>query len=175
MAQALAQISESDEGFIPNAENARLFRNALGSFTTGVTVVTAMTPAGPIGMTANSFSSLSLDPPLVLWSPAKGSSRYSAFIDAQHFCINVLSAEQDDVCKRFAKSGHDFQSLDWEISNDGVPVILGSLSRFECSRHAVHDGGDHSLIIGRVMRVMQNLGSPLCFSQGQFGQFTASA
>lgn len=175
MATAFAKVSEPEEGFVPNAENGRLFRSALGSFATGVTVVTAMTPNGPIGMTANSFSSLSLDPPLVLWSPAKSSSRYAAFVEADHFCINVLNAQQTAICKRFTKSGENFDDLDWELNSDGVPVIVGALSRFECARYAIHDGGDHSLVIGKVRRVLHNAGAPLCFSQGHFGHFTASA
>lgn len=118
--------------FVPGGENSRSFRNALGAFTTGVTVVTATTPEGPIGMTVNSFASVSLDPPLVLWSPAKNSSRYPAFSGATHFAIHVLSADQDVLSARFTRNGRAFDDLDWEINDEGVPVIPGTLARFEC-------------------------------------------
>ena len=97
--------------FVPGADNHRAFRNALGSFTTGVTVVTAMTSDGPIGMTVNSFASVSLDPPLVLWSPAKSSSRYGAFTGARHFAIHVLGADQDHLVQRVAAR----QELDRDV------------------------------------------------------------
>ena len=151
--------------FVPGGENSRSFRNALGAFTTGVTVVTATTPEGPIGMTVNSFASVSLDPPLVLWSPAKSSSRYQAFSGATHFAIHVLSA-------RFTRNGRAFDDLDWELNDEGVPVIPGTLARFECRQAAAHDAGDHTIIVGEVLRAAHRDGDPLCFSGGSFGRFS---
>lgn len=157
--------------FIPEADNHRAYRNALGSFTTGVTVVTAMTADGPIGMTVNSFASVSLDPPLVLWSPAKSSSRYGAFTGARHFAIHVLSADQDHLSAAFTRGGSGFDGIDIRFNDEGVPVLPGTLARFECVEQAQHDAGDHTIIIGKVLRVAHRQGEPLCFSGGRFGRF----
>lgn len=159
--------------FTPGEDTSRLFRDALGTFTTGVTVVTCQSDAGPMGITANSFASLSLDPPLVLWSPAKSSTRYQPFCDADRFAIHVLGEEQKDLSTAFAKRGGDFGAMDWVTSTYGVPILDGCLARFECSRHAIHDGGDHSLIIGRVEACSFREGNPLIFSKGAFGTFSS--
>lgn len=157
--------------FVPGADNHRAFRNALGSFTTGVTVVTAMTPDGPIGMTVNSFASVSLDPPLVLWSPAKSSSRYGVFTAARHFAIHVLGADQDHLSAAFTRGGSGFDGIEVKFNDEGVPVLPGTLARFECTEQAQHDAGDHTIIIGKVLRVAHRQGEPLCFSGGRFGRF----
>jgi flavin reductase (DIM6/NTAB) family NADH-FMN oxidoreductase RutF len=164
----------SEQIFIPDASTARHYRNALGAFTTGVTVVTATTPDGPIGMTVNSFTSVSLDPPLVLWSPAKSSSRHGAFTAANHFAIHVLSADQDLLSARFTRGGLGFEELCWNLNREGVPVIPGTLARFECELSSMHDAGDHTLILGRVLRAAHREGDPLCFSRGTFGRFASS-
>lgn len=158
--------------FAPGEDTARLFRDALGRFATGVTVVTCQSELGPLGITANSFASLSLDPPLVLWSPAKSSRRYQAFVEAERFAIHVLGDTQKDVCMNFTKQGDDFSTLDWSLGAFDVPLIEGCLARFECTRHAIHDGGDHSLIIGRVETLELREGSPLIFAKGAFGTLT---
>ncbi|CAN7482192.1 flavin reductase family protein [Neorhizobium sp. LjRoot104] len=168
-----ASIS-SEQIFIPDASTARHYRNALGAFTTGVTVVTATTPDGPIGMTVNSFASVSLDPPLVLWSPAKSSSRHAAFTAAGHFAIHVLSADQDRLSARFTRGGLGFEELCWNQNHEGVPVIPGTLARFECELSSMHDAGDHTLILGRVLRAAHREGDPLCFSRGTFGRFAST-
>jgi flavin reductase (DIM6/NTAB) family NADH-FMN oxidoreductase RutF len=150
---------------------ARAFRDALGRFATGVTVVTVDTLEGPMGFTANSFSSVSLDPPLVLWSPARASSRYPYYAAAAHFTIHVLGAEQDDLSRRFSRGGAGFDGLARETTPEGVPVIPGALARFDCAHHASHDGGDHLIVVGRVLRAAFRDGPPLLFSQGGFGRF----
>lgn len=165
----------NEHRFVPDATTSRSFRNALGNFPTGVTVVTAHTPNGPTGMTVNSFSSVSLDPPLVLWSPAKTSTRHDLFVATTNFAIHVLDAEQDVLCSRFTRGGRGFEELDWELNSEGVPIIPGTLSRFECAQASVHDAGDHSIIIGRVLRAAHREGEPLCFARGAFGRFTISA
>lgn len=157
--------------FVPEANNHRAYRNALGTFTTGVTVVTAMTTDGPVGMTVNSFASVSLDPPLVLWSPAKSSSRYGAFTGARHFAIHVLGADQDYLSAAFTRGGNGFDGIDVRVNDEGVPVLPGTLARFECAEQAQHDAGDHTIIIGKVLRVAHRQGEPLCFSGGRFGRF----
>ncbi|NTJ41752.1 flavin reductase family protein [Agrobacterium larrymoorei] len=164
-----------EHSFVPDATTARSFRNALGTFPTGVTVVTVDTPDGPTGMTVNSFSSVSLDPPLILWSPAKTSSRHDLFANAKHFVIHVLDAEQDSLCSRFTRGGLGFAELNWQSNPEGAPIIPGTLSRFECVQSSIYDAGDHSIIVGRVLRAAHREGEPLCFARGAFGRFTVSA
>ncbi len=157
--------------FRPDPGDPKPFRNALGSFATGVTIVTCATENGPLGITANSFASVSLDPPLVLWSPARASRRFAAFEAAEHFAIHVLSEDQQDYCNIFASDGGNFADLTWHQSDAGVPLIDGCLTRFECTRHAIHDGGDHAIIVGRVTDVTVCEGKSLVFSGGSFGRF----
>ncbi|SMX23858.1 flavin reductase family protein [Boseongicola aestuarii] len=158
--------------FTPTLENARAFRDALGTFATGVTIVTCKTETGPIAIAANSFSSLSLDPALVLWSPAKSSRRFPAFEAARHYAIHVLNAEQVALCQTFARDGTAFDGLDYSENAHGVPLINGCLARFECTQHAIHDGGDHVIIVGEVNRAEMTDGAPLVFSKGSYGRFT---
>lgn len=159
--------------FHPANAEARLLREALGRFATGVTVVTAMGPSGPVGMTVNSFTSVSLEPPLVLWCPARSSTRHGIFTAASAWSVHVLGAEQLETCLRFTKGGRQFDSLDPLITDEGVPVLPGAAARFDCLAHAVHDAGDHSVMIGRVQRVtVAGPGDhPLVFAAGRFGQF----
>ncbi len=161
--------------FDPAVEDTRAFRDALGRFGTGVTVITCATPTGPLGITANSFASVSLEPPLVLWAPAKSSTRYPFYMAADHFAIHVMGAEQGDICHGFSREGDIFDTLDWETGPHGVPLINNCLSRFECTRVAAHDGCDHSIIIARVSRVTTREGDPLLFFGGAYGGFDAPA
>lgn len=159
----------------PGPDELRGLRDALGRYATGVTVVTAPTPGGPIGITANSFASVSLDPPLVLWSPARASRRFRFFCEAEHFAIHILGDDQQDLCDRFARTGHEFDGADWLMGAHGVPLLSGCLARFECRHAACHDGGDHAIIVGEVRRASWRDGEPLIFSQGCYGRFTNSA
>lgn len=160
--------------FTPDAANARAFRDALGRFATGVCVITTEGPEGPMGFTANSFASLSLDPPLVLWSPAKASSRFAIYAAARFFTIHVLSDDQGDLSRRFVRGGAGFKGLAHEVTAEGVPVIPGTLARFDCAQHATHDGGDHVIVVGRVIRAHLGAGEPLVFSAGRYGRFAAT-
>lgn len=157
--------------FNPSVENGRVFRKALGRFGTGVTVVTTSTPEGPLGMTANSFSSVSMDPPLVLWSPSKFSKRYPHFERASHFAIHVLTTDQAEICNGFAKSSNAFDGLNWHFNDQNIPLIDGCLARFECQKSACHEGGDHMIMVGQVERAALSDGSPLMFFGGNFGSF----
>ena len=159
------------EGIVPDAANARLFRDALGRFATGVTLVTIAGPEGPMGFVANSFSSLSLDPPLVLWSPAKASQRFGHYAAARHYAIHVLGQDQADMPARFARGGAGFDGLDWGRNAEGVPLLPGAIARFDCVQHATHDGGDHLIIVGKVLRLALEEGEPLVFAKGRFGRF----
>lgn len=162
-------MTAEPHSFDPATEDPRSFRAALGNFATGVTVITCQSGSGPIGITANSFASLSLNPPLVLWAPAKSSQRYPFYMAAEHFAIHVMGAEQTDICSGFARNGDVFDAFDWEEGSHGVPLINGCLSRFECTQTAQHDGGDHSIIVGRVTRVTTQSGKPLTFFAGKYG------
>jgi flavin reductase (DIM6/NTAB) family NADH-FMN oxidoreductase RutF len=149
----------------------RALRDAFGRFATGITLVTTPGPEGPVGFVANSFASLSLDPPLVLWSPARASSRFQLFTEAAHFAIHVLEAGQKDWLSRFGRGGSGFAGLDHSVTTEGLPALSGALARFDCAAHALHDGGDHAIVVGRVLRVTVRAGEPLLFAQGRYGGF----
>lgn len=159
------------QSFTPGPETARALRDALGRFATGVTVVTAMTPEGPVGITANSFASVSLSPALVLWSPAKVSSRFAVFEAAEHFAIHVMGADQRDLAAHFVRHGYDFAGIDWAEGPGRAPLIGGTLARFACARRAAHDAGDHVIVVGEVLDAAFRDGEPLVFSQGAYGRF----
>jgi flavin reductase (DIM6/NTAB) family NADH-FMN oxidoreductase RutF len=163
------QMSEIQ--FEPGPDTARAFRDALGCYGTGVTVVTAMTQNGPLGMTANSFAAVSLDPPLVLWSPAKASGRHDGFRAAVHFIVHVMGEDQLKLAQHFARQGNGFDAIDWQRSEDGAPILEGCLARFECRAVAAHDAGDHTIIVGRVDRAAHRPGQGLMFKRGLYGGF----
>jgi len=146
----------------------RDLRDALGRFATGVTVVTTMTPHGPLGMTVNSFASVSLEPPLVLWSPARRSSRFADFEAATHFAVHVLSAAQRDLAMRFARRGDDFSGLDWSPGIGGVPLFPDCSARLECCHTARFDGGDHLIVVGEVLRLTEQELPPLIYHRGRY-------
>lgn len=158
----------------PSAEkaisDAQKFRKCLSQFATGVTVVTCSDSSGrPYGITANSFSSVSLDPPLVLWNIAKVSNSLDAFLDAEHFAINVLAEGQRNLSLHFARSDHTlFDSVDFEYSDNGVPIIPGTLACFECNTYQIHDCGDHYIIVGEVQHFRYEDGAPLVFFRGRY-------
>ena len=152
--------------------DARDFRTALGCFPTGVCLITTLAPDGTrIGLTANSFSSVSLDPPMVLWSLARTASSAPVFRDAEYFAINVLGAQDAELSSHFAKSGEDKFGRYPERFGEGiagVPLLQGAVARFEChSRHRYY-GGDHIIIIGLVERYAYGDGEPLVFHRGRY-------
>jgi flavin reductase (DIM6/NTAB) family NADH-FMN oxidoreductase RutF len=148
----------------------RLLRDAFGRFATGVCLVTTQGPEGPVGFTANSFASVSLDPALVLWSPARAARRFGIFAAAPVYAIHVLAADQAGLVARFARNGEGFRGLEHGVNDEGQPT-LPALARFDCAAHAMHDGGDHAILVGRVLRVALRDGAPLIFSQGRYGGF----
>ncbi|MDV7145068.1 flavin reductase family protein [Tropicimonas sp. TH_r6] len=160
------------ESFSPGPGRERALRTALGAFATGVTVVTCRGPDGPLGFTANSFTSVSLDPALVLWCPAILSPRHDAFVGAQDFAIHVLEARQLDVSQRFAERAEDFDGIDWTASETGVPLIEGCLTRLDCRHFAAHGAGDHTIVLGQVEQVTHRPGAPLLFALGAYGKLT---
>ena len=168
---ARATVNVHENVLVPSAENAREYRNALGHFGTGVTVITASVDGTPIGMTVNSFASVSLDPALVLWSLSKTSGRFEAFQNAEHYSIHVMHEHQDALALEFAKNANAFETCDWRFQDNGVPVLTSALTRFDCTQQAVHDAGDHIIIVGKVNGVVANEGAPLLFTKGKFGGF----
>jgi 3-hydroxy-9,10-secoandrosta-1,3,5(10)-triene-9,17-dione monooxygenase reductase component len=151
------------------------FREVLGHFATGVTIVTATEEGEPVGFSAQSFSALSLDPPMVLLAPAKSSTSWPRIAEAGAFCVNILSEGQESVCRAFAVSGGDkFDGVDWTPGTvTGSPVITGSLAFVECTLGAIYEGGDHELVIGHVVAMDIGEGSPLLFYRSGFGRFVA--
>lgn len=151
--------------------DARTLRDALGCFGTGVTIVTGLDDAGePIGLTANSFSSVSLDPPLILFCLAKSSGNLTHFQTAKNFAINVLHIGQQLASNTFARPGTDrFSAVSWETWDTGVPILSGSLASFECDSDQVIDAGDHLVLIGRVTRArFEPRRDPLLYFRGKY-------
>ena len=149
----------------------RTLRDALGCFASGVTIVTARGADGvPVGLTANSFTSLSLDPPLLLVCVAHSSNSAPVLLEAGHFAVNVLQIGQQPASNRFASKAEDrFSATAWSEGEGGVPVLDGSLGSFECKRHAVHEGGDHFILIGEVVRAtFEPRRDPLLFFRGKY-------
>lgn len=135
--------------------DSHTFRQALGHFPTGVAIVTTRSPEGrPVGLTINSFASLSLDPPLVLWSLVKHSPSLAFFQDCKHFAIHVISQHQVEAALGFANSRTEdkFSLVSHSSSDEGIPVIDDCIATFICENHNQHDGGDHTLFIGKVIR-----------------------
>lgn len=155
--------------FSPDANSSRQLRDAFGKFATGVTMITVPSADGSVAIIANSFSSVSLDPALVLWSVDRGARRFPYFEAADHYAIHVLAAEQQDVCKLAARDAHMLNGHAHTLNADGVPLIDHCLARFECRRVAAHDAGDHVIIVGQVQRTEMRDGQPLTFFAGQFG------
>ncbi len=158
----------NEQVFAPDPAHQRAFRDALGRFATGVTVITTLSAKGRLGITANSFAALSLEPALVMWAPARFSRRFDAFAEAGHFAIHVLSAEQLWLAEHFAGDGLDFDIEGVEAGIGEAPLLPGCLARFECRRHAVHPGGDHAIVVGEVLRVLSRPGRGLGFFSGQY-------
>lgn len=152
------------------AFDTRAFRRALGNFATGVTVVTAATEDGrKVGVTANSFNSVSLDPPLILWSIDKRSSSHEVFEAASHFAVNVLAADQIDLSNNFARPKDDrFAEIEFEAGEGGAPVFVDCSARFHCEKFQQVDGGDHWIMIGKVVAFDDFGRSPLLYHQGAY-------
>jgi len=150
---------------------ARRFRDVLGSFASGVTVVTTVSNDEPVGMTCQSFSSVSLDPPLVLFIPAKTSRAWPLMQRSGKFCVNFLAEDQADLSNTMASRGTDkFAGVAWKPSDaTGSPLLEGALGYVDCSIHAVHEAGDHYVVVGRVLDLaLGDAEKPLLFFQGKY-------
>jgi flavin reductase (DIM6/NTAB) family NADH-FMN oxidoreductase RutF len=160
----------------PRIVDPEVMREVLGHFASGVTVVTALPDEGPIGFTCQSFSSLSLDPPLVAFAPARTSRTWPLLRGIGRFCINVLAEGQDDVSQRFARTGADkFNRISWRPSPHGAPVLEGVVAWIDAELWAEYDGGDHTIAVARVL----DLGAhpdrrPLVYHRGSYGLLRSS-
>ena len=156
------------------ATDPSTMRAVLGHFPSGVTIVTGTTADGPAGFTCQSFSSLSLDPPLVLVLPGRGSTSWPGIRETGKFCVNVLAEDQDELSTAFARSGGDkFAGVEWATSELGSPILAGATAWIDCTVDAVHDGGDHLIVVGAV----HDLGAtsenrPLVFHRGAYARTT---
>jgi 4-hydroxyphenylacetate 3-hydroxylase, reductase component len=159
--------------------DSRAFRNALGSFPTGIAVMTASSSeASHIGITVNSFTSVSLDPPLVLWCIDRRSRRYPAFATAPGFTVSILASGHKAVSAKLATAGeHTLDGIDLVATELGPPALKDALAVFECARESVQDAGDHAILIGRVLRFARHdgAGAPLVYFQGRYGALAQGA
>jgi len=148
------------------------FRQVTGHFPTGVTVVTATTGEGPVGMAIGSFASLSLDPALVLFCASKNSASWMKIKEVEKFCVNILADDQEDVSRVFGSREEDkFSKIGWNRSANGAPLINGVLAFVDCDVHEVLDGGDHDIVIGAVTNLeVKHEGGPLVFFRGGYGR-----
>ena len=152
------------------------YRSALGTFATGVTVITTMTGSGaPVGFTANSFCSVSLEPPLLLFCLDRGSYSFNHFEKTGYFAVNVLTELQEDVSAHFARPSEDkWRHVGYEICSVGCPVFADALAVFECKTNAVHEGGDHIIVVGEVVRFSHQAdGDPLLYYRGRYARIAA--
>ena len=156
--------------------DSALYRQVLGHFPTGVTVITAIGPDdNPVGLAVGSFTSVSLDPPLVAFCPDKKSSSWPKIRDAGVFCVNILADDQEQICRVFASKGDDkFKGIGWKSGATGSPVLSDVLAWIDCEIDAVHDAGDHEIVVGRVRELevaRENGPGPLVFYRGGYGHF----
>ena len=159
------------------AQRARQFRDVLGLFATGVTVVTSLSGDKPVGMTCQSFSSVSLEPPLVMFCPAKTSRAWPLMRAAGFFCVNILAAGQEELSNRMATKGSEkFDGVPWTPAHSGAPVLAGVLGHVDCTIATVHEAGDHYIVVGRVRELDFGDGhttdgsaaAPLLFHRGAY-------
>lgn len=156
------------------ALDAGEFRKALGTFATGVTIITTRAADGtPLGLTVNSFNSVSLNPPLVLWSLANNSMSLAAFRAAPVWAVHVLATDQEELSGRFARRGEDkFAGLDLDAGIEGIPLLKGCSSRFQCRTAFLQEGGDHVIFVGEVLSFDRSESAPLVFHGGRYAHAT---
>lgn len=157
------------------AIDSQKFRNILGHYPTGVCVITAVQENNePVGMTVGSFTSVSLDPPLVGFFPSRNSSSWLKMAGAQRFCVNVLADDQEWVCRRFASKLQDkFEDVGYRLSDAGLPILGNVVAWIDCDLHSVMEAGDHYIVLGEVRELaVERNAKPLIFCQGNYGQFS---
>jgi 3-hydroxy-9,10-secoandrosta-1,3,5(10)-triene-9,17-dione monooxygenase reductase component len=161
------------EEHVPTFDSAK-FRQVLGHFPTGVTVITSVHEGQPVGLAVGSFASLSLEPPQVLFCPGKQSSTWPKIHATGSFCVNILAEDQEDVCRVFASSAADkFAEVGWKKSGNGSPILDGVLAYIDCTVADVVEAGDHYVVIGGVQDLeVRHEGGPLLFFRGGYGRYT---
>lgn len=159
------------------AIDAAQFRQVLGHFPTGVTVIASASDGEAVGLAVGSFCSVSLDPPLVAFCPDKSSSSWPKIASAGSFCVNVLGEDQEDICRTFAAKGADkFAAIGWRPAASGSPIINDVIAWIDCDIEVVHDAGDHYIAVGRVRELgigRDHAGGPLVFYRGGYGRFAS--
>ncbi|NYZ14904.1 flavin reductase family protein [Azospirillum sp. RWY-5-1] len=156
--------------------DSREFRSALGCFATGIAVITAVSADGhAVGVTVNSFSSVSLDPPLVLYCLGKAAQSFDALASADSFAVNVLAEDQKELSVRFSRSALQdrFAGLSVTTGVTGAPILDGCLATLDCTREAMHDAGDHIIIVGRVQGLTSRDGRPLLYYRGAYAELAS--
>jgi 3-hydroxy-9,10-secoandrosta-1,3,5(10)-triene-9,17-dione monooxygenase reductase component len=154
------------------AVDGSLYRQVMGQFLAGVTVITAMNEGVPVGMAASSFTSLSMEPPLVLFCPGKNSGTWARIAEAGHYAVNILGAEHESVSRQMAsKSDDKFAGLAWHTEASGCPVLDDALGWIDCRTEHIYDGGDHWIVVGRVLALGWRDGDPLAYHRGAYGTF----
>ena len=163
-------MSELQRGIQPDGAT---MRTVMGHFATGVTVVTANDGGDNIGMACNSFTSVSLDPPLVLFCAAKSSSTWPRIQAAKHYCVNVLAEDGEDLCRSFAvkPAAERYDGVGYSKAVTGAPVLDAALAYIDCTIESEFDGGDHVIVVGRVVELGFREGSPLAFYRGGYGRY----
>jgi flavin reductase (DIM6/NTAB) family NADH-FMN oxidoreductase RutF len=153
-------------------DNVSKFKEVMGNYPTGVTVVTTVDESGtPLGLTVNSFASVSLDPMLILWSIDKRVSTYNIFIQTDKFAVHVLAGNQGDICSLFATKGTDrFGSCEWKLSEHNLPVIAGTAGVLQCKTFKTVEAGDHMILIGEVIDIQSDNKAPLLYHKRKFGE-----
>lgn len=141
------------------------FRAALSHWASGVTIVTA---EGPVGMTVSAFASLSLEPPLITVALARSAYSHDAMVDAPGFAVHILGHDESDLSTRFSRPGDRFADMEWEVGRYGSPVLHVGIARLCCARHATFDGGDHTILVGRVEQVDVNSDEPVLYYRGAY-------
>ncbi|MFD1705683.1 flavin reductase family protein [Siminovitchia sediminis] len=156
-------------------EKQQLFKEALGNYPTGVTIVTAMTEEGtPVGLTVNSFASVSLDPLMILWSIDHRVSSKDTFIKGEKFAVHILGADQVELCKTFATPNVDrFSTCKWSTSEHNTPVIEGAFAVLQCKLHQAVEAGDHTILIGKVLDIDIERKDPMLYHRRNFGAIPA--
>jgi 3-hydroxy-9,10-secoandrosta-1,3,5(10)-triene-9,17-dione monooxygenase reductase component len=163
----------TDGAITPQAPDAAEFRAVLGHFATGVTIITAIDGGEPVGLAANSFTAVSLDPPLVLFCAATSSSTWPRLQAAGKWCVNILAEDAETLCRTFASKGADrFEGVGYRAAATGAPVLDDALAYVDCETFAEHDAGDHVIVVGRVLELGHRVeGKPLLFYRGGYGRY----
>lgn len=155
-----------------NGDDAKILRKILGQFATGVAIATGMDSGKPFGLTINSFTSVSLEPPLILFCIKNSSTSLPLFQNNSYFALNVLDGEQKEISQKFAANMpalEKFAEVDFRVSDNNLPILYGNIATLECEKYAIHEGGDHKIIIGKVLRAFgHNTHDPLVYWSGSY-------